>query len=408
MLNLNEIYKKAENRERLTTEEALNLAQNGDFLKLGELANSRSKALHGKRVSYLIDRNINYTNVCKAICRFCAFYRPKGHKEAYVLTYEQISQKIIEALEAGATQILMQGGIHPDLKIDYYIELVSYIKKNHPEIAIHSFSPPELHYIAEISKLSLKDTMQKLKDAGLQSVPGGGGEILVDRVRERLTINKCSTQEWLDVMIASHSVGVKTTSTMMMGHVETWAERIEHLQRLRDVQDQTGGFISFIPWTFQADNTALNPKLKKNNDVNLATPHEYLRLLAVARLFLDNIDHIQASNLTVGQKVGQMALYYGANDMGSIMLEENVVSSAGCDGAVKLNDEEIIRSILESDHQPYQRNTFYDEVNPERTQKIIDSVQSLNRYHKASSCQNILLMQVWLIIKRFYHPFVLR
>lgn len=382
-MELAELYQKVENKERLSKEEALTLATKGDFLTLGRLANQRSKELNGNRVAFLIDRNINYTNVCRAICRFCAFYRPKNHKEAYVLSNEEIGQKINEARNAGATQILMQGGIHPDFKIDYYIDLVSYIKKNHPDIAIHSFSSPELHYISEISELTYSETVQKLKEAGLQSIPGGGAEILVDRVRERITINKCNTQQWLDVMESAHNVGVKSTATMMMGHVETWAERIEHLDRLRDVQDRTKGFISFIPWTFQADNTALNPKLKKNVDVKLATPHEYLRLVAIARLFLDNFSHIQASNLTQGIKVGQMALNFGANDMGSIMLEENVVSSAGCDGALKLNDEGVVKSILESGHKPYQRNTFYDEVNPDRTRKIIEKVEELNRYQVA-------------------------
>lgn len=374
MTNLMALYKKAENNERLTAEEALLLAKESDFLTLAKLANERSKAISGHRVSYLIDRNINYTNVCRAICRFCAFYRPKGHKEAYEISFEELDQKIQEALDLYATQILLQGGIHPDYKIDYYTKLISHIR-DHFKIQIHAFSPPEIDWIAKNSNLSYRETVRELKAAGLQSIPGGGGEILVDRVRDRISLNKCTSQEWLDVMEAAHLEGLKTTSTMMMGHVETWEERIEHMQRLRELQDQTDGFLSFIPWTFQPENTALNPKLKKNTDVKLASSHDYLRLIAVARLFLDNIKHIQASNLTQGIKVGQTALNFGADDMGSIMLEENVVSSAGCDGAVKLDSENVLHAILESGHEPYQRNTYYDEVHHERTQSLIEKIK---------------------------------
>lgn len=373
------LYAKAKDGTRLTPDDALRLATEGDFLTLAALANERSLALNGKRVSYLIDRNINYTNVCRAICRFCAFYRPKGHKEAYELSHADIDQKIREALEQGATQILMQGGIHPDWKIDYYVDLISHIKKTHP-IQIHAFSPPELDWVAKNSGLTYAETVRALKNAGLGSIPGGGAEILVDDVRNRIAIDKCTSQEWLDVMAAAHNEGLKTTSTMMMGHVETWSDRIEHMRKLRDVQDQTGGFVSFIPWTFQPENTALNPKRKKNVDVSLATSHEYLRLVAVARLFLDNIKHIQVSNLTQGIKVGQMALNFGADDMGSIMLEENVVSSAGCDGAVKLDTETLVKAILESGFEPYQRDTFYDEVHAEKTRAIVAKISAQSRY----------------------------
>lgn len=378
-MTLDTIYKKLENHERLTTQDALTLAQSADFLTLGRLANERSKAINGNRVSYLIDRNINYTNVCRAICRFCAFYRPKGHKEAYELTHAALSQKIEEALAADATQVLLQGGIHPDYKIDYYVDIITHIRKNH-RIQIHAFSPPEIDWIAKNSRMTNSEVIRTLKEAGLGSIPGGGAEILVDEVRDRIAIDKCNSQEWLDVMSAAHGEGLQTTATMMFGHVETWEDRITHLEKLRTLQDQTHGFISFIPWTFQPEHTALNPHLKKNTDVHLASGHEYLRLIAIARLFLDNFKHIQASNLTQGIKVGQMALNFGADDMGSIMLEENVVSSAGCDGAQKLDSEIVVRAIIESGYEPYQRDTFYTEVKPEKTAAIVAAFQNQNRY----------------------------
>ena len=376
---LSDVYKKIANHERITTQDALLLAKDADFLTLGRLANERSKAVSGNRVSYLIDRNINYTNVCRAICRFCAFYRPKGHKESYELTHAALSQKIEEALAADATQVLLQGGIHPDYKIDYYVDMIAHIKKNH-HIQIHAFSPPEIDWIAKNSNMTNVEAIRALKAAGLGSIPGGGAEILVDAVRDRIAVDKCNSQEWLDVMAAAHSEGIRTTATMMFGHVETWHDRIAHLEKLRALQDKTHGFIAFIPWTFQPEHTALNPHLKKNTDVQLASGHEYLRLIAVARLFLDNFDHIQASNLTQGIKVGQMALNFGADDMGSIMLEENVVSSAGCDGAQKLDSEIVIRAIIESGHEPFQRDTFYDTVFPEKTAAIAQKFKNLNRY----------------------------
>jgi cyclic dehypoxanthinyl futalosine synthase len=376
---LDDLYRKSEATERLSPEDALKLARDGDFLTLGRLADRRSKALNGRNIAYLIDRNVNYTNVCRAICRFCAFYRPKGHKEAYELSYDELDHKIREALEANATQVLLQGGIHPDYKIDYYSAMIAHIKKTH-EIQIHAFSPPEIDWIAKNSGLTYRETVRILKEAGLGSIPGGGAEILVDAVRDRIAVDKCSSDEWLGVMEAAHEEGLRTTSTMMMGHVESWEDRIEHMRRLRDVQDRTGGFLSFIPWTFQPEHTALNPKLKKNTDVRLATSHEYLRLVAVARLFLDNFRHIQASNLTQGMKVGQMALNFGADDMGSVMLEENVVSSAGCDGAVKLNDEAIVAAIVESGHEPYQRDTFYNEVFADRTRELAAKARKSLRY----------------------------
>lgn len=374
-MDLKQLYQKCENNNRLTAAEALFLAQNGDFITLGFLANQKCKNQHGKRVAYLIDRNINYTNVCNAICKFCAFYRPKGHKEAWELTLDQLDEKIKETIALGGTQILLQGGVHPDYKIDYYLRMIGHIKKNHA-IQIHAFSPPEIDNIARLSGLSYEDTISQLKEVGLQSIPGGGAEILIDEIRERIAIGKCTAQQWLDVMEAAHRVGVKTTSTMMFGHAERWHHRIEHMQKLRDLQDRTGGFISFIPWNFQPDHTAMNPKLKKNTDVQLATSHEYLRVIAISRLFLDNFDHIQVSTLTQGVKVAQIALEFGANDMGSIMLEENVVSAAGCDGAIQLDSEKMIKAIVESGHIPYQRDTFYNEVFPEKTKNYVKELGS--------------------------------
>jgi len=382
MQDLHTLYEKVQNGTRLTPEDALTLGTQGDFLTLAALADERSKALNGTRVSFLIDRNINYTNICNVICRFCAFYRPKGHKQAWELTYEQIDQKIKETLELHGTQILMQGGIHPDYKIDYYEQLVAHIKANH-KIDLHAFSPPEIHYFAKHSGLSNVEALTRLKAAGLDSIPGGGAEILVDEVRERIAIGKCNSQEWLDVMEAAHSIGLRTTATMMFGHAETWAHRIEHMRKLRDLQDRTHGFISFIPWTFQPDNTALNPKLKKNTDVHIASSHEYLRVLATARLFLDNFQHIQVSALTQGLKIAQTGLRFGADDMGSVMLEENVVSSAGCDGAAKLEDDLMIKAILESGHTPFQRNTLYGEVNAERTRELLASLGTQSRFAAA-------------------------
>lgn len=379
---LQNLYQAIKDGVRLAPEQALHLATHGDFLKLAQLANTRSKALNGTRVAFLIDRNINYTNICKAVCRFCAFYRKPGNKDAYVLSRSELDQKIKEAIASGATQILLQGGIHPDWKIDEYEKLIGHIQQNH-DIMIHAFSPSEIHYFSKLSGLSYEGALTRLKKVGLNSIPGGGAEILVDRVRDRISIDKCSTNEWLGVMEAAHNVGLKTTSTMMLGHVETWAERIEHLARLRDLQDKTGGFVSFIPWTFQPENTALHPKLKKNTDVRLATAHEYLRLIAIARLFLDNFQHIQTSNLTLGVKVGQTALHFGADDMGSIMLEENVVSSAGCDGATKLDSEILVGAILETGHEPYQRDTFYNEVRHDCTRELIKKVAPQTRYAAA-------------------------
>lgn len=358
-MNLDHIYKKAQNNERLTTEDALILAEHGDFLKLAELANQRSKELNGNRVAYLIDCNINYTNICRTGCQFCAFSRPKNHAEAWELSYDELDQLISQSTKAGCHRVLLQGGMHPDHKIDDYEKLISHIKKNH-DIHIHAFSPPEIDFIANESGISIKEAIERLIKAGLTSIPGGGAEILSDDIRGRVSPKKCSSQEWLDVMAMAHKLGLKTTATMMMGHVERWAHRISHLRKLRDLQDQTEGFISFIAWTFQPGNTALDPS--NNRDIKLATAHEYLRLVSITRLFLDNFKHIQASALTQGDKIAQISLNFGADDIGSIMLEEKVVASAGCNVALEHSEKELVRAISESGHTPFQRDTMYNEL----------------------------------------------
>ena len=354
-MNLNQIYQKAEAHERLSTEEGLLLAEQGDFLKLAELANKRAKHINGNKVAYLIDCNINYTNICKTHCKFCAFYRPKGQAEAWELSFAELDQKIQNAVALGGSRILLQGGIHPDYRIEDYERLIAHIHKNH-KIHIHAFSPSEIDDMAKTSGLSNTDVLKRLCAAGLKSIPGGGAEILVDEIRKQISPQKLNSQEWLDVMAAAHKLGIKTTATMMIGHVENWTHRLAHLRKLRDLQDKTEGFISFIAWSFQPENTHLH------NNVNLTTAHEYLKLVAIARLFLDNVPHIQASTLTQGDKVAQIALNFGADDIGSIMIEEQVVAAAGCDGVLIHTKEDLIKSIVASGHEPYQRDTMYQPV----------------------------------------------
>ncbi|MDO8519096.1 MAG: cyclic dehypoxanthinyl futalosine synthase [Deltaproteobacteria bacterium] len=355
-------------QDRITTDEALQLAREADFLTLGKRARDVALQKNGQRAAYLIDRNINYTNVCTARCNFCAFYRPKvAHPESYTLNFNEIDDKIRETIALGGKRILMQGGLHPDHTIEFYEELTSHIKKNHP-IHIHAFSPPEIHHVSKKAGISYTEALRRLKIAGLQSMPGGGAEILVDRIRGQLMTGKCTTQEWLDVMQACHENGIRTTSTMMLGHIETWEDRIEHLSRLRDLQDKTGGFLSFIPWTFQPEHTPLHPSIKRNANVKLATPYEYLRFLAVSRIFLDNFDHIQVSLLTQGIKIAQIGLQFGADDLGSLLIEENVVRSAGCDQEFETINQlpaeiEKMRGVIrEAGLTPYERDTFYQPI----------------------------------------------
>lgn len=347
-----EILKKVKNGVRLSEEDALILLKGGDLHDVGSAAQALKESLHpGKIVTFIIDRNINYTNICVSRCRFCAFYRDQGSPEAYLLSNEEIFKRIEEAISAGATQIMLQGGLHPELKIDYYTGLLKEIKKRF-KIFIHSFSPPEIEHIAKISKLSLKETLKELKDSGLDSLPGGGAEILVDRVRKLVSPQKISSSGWLEVMETAHSLGMKSTATMMIGGIETLEERIEHLSKIRCLQDRTRGFRAFIPWIYQPGNTELNGKETSSLD--------YLRTLAVARLFLDNIENIQGSWLSSGKDIGQLSLLFGANDLGSIMLEENVLRATGV--VNQMTETEIVDLIRRARMIPAQRDTEYQIV----------------------------------------------
>lgn len=364
-MELKNIIQKVKNRERLNRAEALTLVTKADLMTLGDLANQRRIEVAGNKVAFLIDRNINYTNVCTARCNFCAFYRPHNHKDSYDLSYDQIDQKIKETLEMGGERILMQGGLHPNHTIETYENLVSHIRQTFPTLHIHAFSPPEILHVAKKGNLTFKEVFARLKKAGLDSMPGGGAEILVDRVREKIMTGKCMTEDWLTIMETAHQLDIKTTATMMMGHIETWEDRIEHMDRLRDVQDRTHGFQSFIPWTFQPENTPMNPEITRNiGKVNLAGAHEYLKALALSRIFLDNFTHIQVSLLTQGIKVAQIGLDFGADDLGSLLIEENVVRLAGCDQEVDLQKSKMIAIIKEAGRTPFERNTYYNEITP--------------------------------------------
>ncbi len=300
-------------------------------------------------VTYIIDRNINYTNVCNVYCKFCAFYRTEKDADHYVLTPDQISEKIKELEAIGGVQILLQGGHHPSLDIDYYLTMLSTIRSRHPTINIHGFSAPEIHHFSETFNLPTKEILRLYKEAGLGSLPGGGGEILTNAVRHRISPLKCDADTWLRIMREAHEIGLRSSATMMFGHVETLADRLEHLQRLRDLQDETHGFTAFICWTFQPENTVL--KAKKVGSA------EYLRMQALSRIFLDNIENIQSSWVTQGPQIGQIALSYGANDFGSIMMEENVVSSAGT--SFRLTVEEMEHLIQSAGYTPRRRNNWY-------------------------------------------------
>jgi len=326
--------------------------------RLGELADRRRNQAKGSDyggrgkevVTYMVDRNINYTNVCDVYCKFCAFYRTEKDADHYVLSQEQIDQKIDELLLLGGNQILLQGGHHPKLGLDWYLNLLQHLRKKYPQINIHGFSPPEFNHFAEVFHLSLEKVIALFREAGLGSIPGGGAEILVDRVRQRIAPRKCGTEAWLRVMEIAHGMGMRSSATMMFGHVETPEERIEHLQRLRDLQDRTGGFTAFICWTFQPEHTVLK--------VERTGSHEYLRMQALSRIFLDNIPNVQSSWVTQGPAMGQVALKFGANDFGSLMMEENVVSSAGTSFRISL--EEMRRLIREAGYEPKQRNNEYE------------------------------------------------
>ena len=336
--------------------EALELFQGSSLNELGAIADTLKVRTKGDKIAtYLIDRNINYTNVCVTYCKFCAFYREPGdEKEGYVNEADKIIHKVAEAKEKGCTQILLQGGHHPDLKLDWYLNMLSKVKKAHPDITLHAFSPPELVHFSGLFGMPVIEILKKFKEAGMDSMPGGGAEILVDRVRKEIAPLKASTEEWLGVMRDLHSLGMRSTATMMFGHVETIEDRIEHIFRVRELQEETGGFLGFIPWLYQPGNESLGLKS--------ASGQEYLKTLALSRVILNHtLPNLQASWVTPGKKIGQLGLKYGANDLGSIMLEENVVASTGLRYLMSL--DEMKRLITEMGYEPHQRNTFYGLVN---------------------------------------------
>ncbi len=341
---------------RMSVEEAIDLIENGDLKELGAMALAKKRELHPQKITtFVVDRNINYTNICWVDCKFCAFYRHEKDNDAYVLSFEEIDTKIDELLAIGGTQILFQGGVHPKLRIEWYEDLVAHIHTKYPQITIHGFSAIEIDYIARISKISVEEVLTRLHHKGLASIPGAGAEILNDRVRDIIAPRKIDKDIWLDVHRKAHKLGIKSTATMMYGTVETTAEIVGHWDAIRQLQDETGGFRAYIMWSFQSDNTLLKQEFP---DIMKQSSNRYLRLLAVSRLFLDNFKNIQSSWVTQGSHIGQMALLFGANDLGSTMMEENVVSAAGAKNS--MNQEEMIRLIQDLNENPAKRNTAYE------------------------------------------------
>jgi len=325
------------------------MLSSGNILELGQAANAMRQQIHpGNTVTFVIDRNINYTNICTSACRFCAFYRPVGHAEGYILPETLIFEKLQETIAAGGTQVMLQGGLNPSLGLSYYIKLLQFIKRNF-DIVIHSFSPAEILHIANKEGLSVIETLARLKAAGLDSLPGGGAEILVDAVRQRVSPNKISAGDWLAVMEAAHQVGLESTATMVIGMGESYAQRMEHMEKVRALQEKTGGFRAFIIWSFQPGNTQLGGEK--------ISAWEYLKTLSVARLYFNNIKHIQGSWVTQGQNIGQLTLAFGANDLGSIMLEENVVRAAGT--SYQMSIDKMVALIRATGNKPAQRDTEY-------------------------------------------------
>jgi cyclic dehypoxanthinyl futalosine synthase len=336
----------------MTPQEAIEMFASDDLVGIGMEADAVRRKLHPEGVAtYIIDRNINYTNFCTEYCSFCAFYRPMGHKEGYVQSHESIFEKIQETIDLGGTGILMQGGLHPGLKIEWYEDLFRAIKQRFT-IHLHCLSAPEVTNIAEVSGISLRDTIARLRDSGLDSIPGGGAEILDDAVRHRISRLKCSSQEWVDVHRTAHSLGMRTTATMMFGCGETIEQRVNHFEIVRRIQEDTGGFTAFIPWSFQRENTSLGRFVKEE-----ATAVEYLRTLAISRIYLSNILNVQSSWVTQGLKTCQVGLRFGGNDVGSIMIEENVVSAAGARNHA--TEEDLRRLIRDAGFVPKQRDTLY-------------------------------------------------
>ena len=343
-------------KKRLSKEDALDLIKNASLLDLAKMASAKKDELHKEKLTtFIVDRNINYTNVCWVDCKFCAFFRHKKDNDSYVLKFDEIDEKIEELLAIGGTQILFQGGVHPNLKIDYYEELVNHIHTKYPQITIHGFSSIEIDFIAKVSKISILEVLKRLQAKGLSSIPGAGAEILSDRVRDIIAPKKMDTQEWLEVHRLAHSIGMKTTATMMFGTVETDEEIIEHWDLIRKLQDETGGFRAFIMWSFQGENTKL---MEEHPEIKPQSSNRYLRLLAVSRLYLDNFKNLQSSWVTQGSYIGQMALKFGANDLGSTMMEENVVKAAGASN--RMNQDEMIRFIKDIGEIPAKRDTAYN------------------------------------------------
>jgi cyclic dehypoxanthinyl futalosine synthase len=353
-----EALAKALDGERIGDDDAVALLRSRDLVAVGRVADTlRARKTDPTRVTFIVDRNLNYTNICVTDCDFCAFYRAPGDaREGYLLPKPVIFKKIEETLGIGGTGVLMQGGHHPDLGIDYYEDLFRSIKARYP-IHLHALSPPEVQHIARRSKLTVWETLSRLRDAGLDSLPGGGGEILVDRVRHVIAPKKTTSSEWLDVMRHAHRLGMSTTATMMYGHVETVEDRVEHMRRVRELQDETHGFRAFISWTFQNDGNRLGAVVPREA---MPTSFDYLLTQSVSRIYLDNVDHIQSSWVTQGMKIGQVALAFGADDLGSVMIEENVVSAAGT--THRTSTDELVHLIRSAGKIPVQRDTLYRDV----------------------------------------------
>ncbi len=365
--------------ERLTPEDGLALLQSGDLASIGRAADAVTQRLHPESYrTYNIDRNINYTNICTAVCHFCAFYRKPNSPEGWVLPREELLDKIAETERLGGDQILLQGGLHPEFGIEWYEQMLGDMKSRFPNVNVHGFSPPELHHFTKVFKMPLREVLTRLRDAGLGSIPGGGAEILVDRVRRELTRGKVMTDDWLNVMRVWHELGGVSTATMMFGHVETLEERIEHLERVRQLQDETGGFTAFICWTFQPDHTDMS-------DVKPSGSFDYLKTQAVSRLYLDNIPNIQSSWVTQGQRMGQLALLFGANDMGSLMIEENVVAEAGTVHYLTL--QQIRESIEELGYTARQRNVRYELMDEEHERRAVAANAERDQAAKGSLVQ---------------------
>ncbi|MBA61150.1 MAG: dehypoxanthine futalosine cyclase [Planctomycetaceae bacterium] len=367
MTDITPILEKAVSGERITPEQGLALMKSHDLGAIGKAANAVTQRMHPDPYrTYNIDRNINYTNICSAICDFCAFYRRPNSQEGWVLERQELLKKIEETVALGGDQILMQGGLHHKYKLDWYEQLCRDIKEQFPQVNIHGFSPPELYHFTKINRISIEEVLKRLKAAGLGSIPGGGAEILVDRVRRGMTRGKVDADNWLNVMRVWHHMGGRSSATMMYGHIETLEERIEHLERIRQLQDETGGFTAFISWTFQPDNTPMS-------DIQPLGSYEYLKVQAISRLYLDNIDNIQSSWVTQGLKIGQLALLYGANDMGSLMIEENVVAEAGTVHYLTL--DQIRDSISELGYTPRQRNVHYELMDALHEKQAVEANQ---------------------------------